>query len=194
MKKKSFIWFFIFFLLIILNLGITFAYMNKVKRNNQALKILEEIDRSYPSNEEYRAAGGLKYEAEVTLTDGRVANLKNFFRQYNSPLFDYAEYIVKVSDEYAFDYRLLPAIAMQESTLCQAIPAGSHNCWGWGIYKDTVTRFDSYEDAIEEVARGIRENYINEGRVTASQIMQKYTPSSNGSWAHAVNLVMRYLE
>ena len=85
MKKKSFIWFFVFFFLIILNLGITFAYMNKVKRNNQALKILEEIDRSYPSSEEYRAAGGLKYEAEVTLTDGRVANLKNFFNGDTRP-------------------------------------------------------------------------------------------------------------
>ena len=168
--------------------------MNKVKRNNQALKILEEIDRSYPSSEEYRAAGGLKYEAQVTLTDGRVANLKNFFRQYNSPLFDHAEYIVKVSDEYAFDYRLLPAIAMQESTLCKAMPSGSYNCWGWGIYGSTTTRFDSYEDAIDSVAQGLRENYIDEGRVTASQIMQKYTPSSNGSWARAVNLVMRYLE
>ena len=37
-----------------------------------------------------------------------------------------------------FDYRLLPAIAMQESTLCRSIPVDSHNCWGWGIYGDKV--------------------------------------------------------
>lgn len=191
MTKKSLLWFFVFFILIILNLGVTFSYIKKVKRNNEALRILEEIDKSYPSGDQYRPYA---FEPEVTVSDGRVANLKNFFRQYNSPLFDYAEHIVKVSDKYAFDYRLLPAIAMQESTLCQAIPAGSHNCWGWGIYKDTVIGFDSYDEAIETVAKGLREDYINEGRVTASQIMQKYTPSSNGSWAQVVNLVMRYLE
>lgn len=192
--KKSLVWFLAFFILIILNLGITMHYIKKVERSEQALQILDEIDKSYPSKEQYVSEGRYRYEPEVTVTDGRVANLKNFFRQYNSVLFDYSEHIVKISDKYSFDYRLLPAIAMQESTLCHAIPPGSHNCWGWGIYGDTVTKFNSYPEAIETVAKGLRENYINEGRVTASQIMQKYTPSSNGSWARAVNLVMKYLD
>jgi len=57
-----------------------------------------------------------------------------------------------------------------------------------------VTRFDSYDDAIETVAKGIKENYINEGLVTASAIMEKYTPSSKGSWQHGVNTFMKALE
>lgn len=133
-------------------------------------------------------------QTDVTLADSRVANLKTFFRKYNSPLYNEAELIVKISDQYQFDYRLLPAIAMQESNLCRVIPDDSHNCWGWGIYGNTVTRFDSYEEAIRVVAKGIKESYIDQGLVTATMIMSKYTPSSSGSWAHGVNTFLKALE
>lgn len=131
---------------------------------------------------------------ETTIADGRVANLKNFFRTHNSPLYDYADLIVQVSDEHQFDYRLIPAIAMQESTVCQKIPPGSHNCWGWGIYGDKITRFDSYDEAIRTVAEGLRKEYIDKGLLTASAIMEKYTPSSNGSWQAGVNTILKRLE
>lgn len=197
MTKKSLVWFFLFFILTALNLYITFRYIHKVNRVNAAMKVLDEIG-SYDAQNQFAISNipfkAQNYEAEVGIADGRVANLKNFFRKYNSPLYDYAEEIVRVSDKYSFDYRLLPAIAMQESTLCQSIPVDSHNCWGWGIYGSTVTSFSSYEEALETVAKGIRDNYLNEGRLTASQIMKKYTPSSNGSWSKVVNSVMRYLE
>lgn len=197
MTKKSLFWFLSFFFLIALNLFITFRYIHKVNSVNAAMKVLDEIGSSYAQNQFAVSNTPLRaqsYEAQVGVTDGRVANLKNFFRKYNSPLYDYAEAIVRISDKYSFDYRLLPAIAMQESTLCQAIPVDSHNCWGWGIYGNTITHFSSYEEAIETVAQGIRDNYLNEGRLTASEIMKKYTPSSNGSWSRVVNSVMRYLE
>ena len=83
---------------------------------------------------------------------------------------------------------------MQESTLCKNIPKNSYNCWGWGIYGNKITRFESYEQAIETVSKGLKENYIDQGLVTTYQIMQRYTPSSNGSWANAVNWVIRHIE
>src|SRR5438309_12085191 len=98
MSKRSLLWFSSFFILIILNLFITVAYVDKVKRDHQALRILDEIDRSYPAPGEltkYQPSRLKNFEAEVSVTDGRVANLKKFFREYNSPLFDYAGYIVK---------------------------------------------------------------------------------------------------
>ncbi len=134
------------------------------------------------------------YDSKIEKVDGRAANLKNFFRKYNSPLYDFADKIVEISDTYGFDYRLLPAIAMQESNLCLKIPDNSFNCWGWGIYGDNVTRFSSYNEAIEQVSQGIKENYLDKGLVTASQIMKVYTPSSNGSWAHGVNVFLQALE
>lgn len=136
-----------------------------------------------------------QFKIDTKISDARPANLKKFFRKHNSVLYDYADYIVQISDTYGFDYRLLPAIAMQESTLCRAIPVDSHNCWGWGIYGDHVIRFASYEEAIKTVAEGIKKEYLDKGLTTASKIMQKYTPSSpNGNWAFAVNKFLRDLE
>lgn len=193
MKKKTLVWFFSFVLLIALNLFITFKYMEKVQRVQASVNILDEIDHAAETVTASTPHGG-SYPAEAEISDSRVANLKQFFRNHNSPLYDHAEFIVITSDKYQFDYRLLPAIAMQESTLCRAIPENSHNCWGWGIYGDSVIRFDSYPEAIDTVAKGIRENYIDKGLTTASKIMEKYTPSSNGSWARAVNTFMQALE
>ncbi len=162
-----------------------------VKNRQQIGNILGEISQftaSYINN----SSGN--YETKIQAGDGRVANLKSFFRKHGSPLYDYAGKIVEISDKYKFDYRLLPAIAMQESNLCRVIPDDSHNCWGWGIYGTTVTRFDSYDEAIETVGKGIKEHYIDKGLVTASAIMKKYTPPSQGSWAYGVNTFLKALE
>lgn len=132
--------------------------------------------------------------AKYDTQDLRVAYLKYFFRKYNSVLYEHAEVFVKKADENGFDYRLLPAIAMQESNLCKAIIEGSYNCWGWGIYGSTVTRFSSYPEAINVISKGIKSGYIDKGLTTPDQIMSKYTPSSNGSWAHGVNTFLKVIE
>jgi len=181
--------------------GLNFFLIDKVysfnKKQTEIEKILAEISQNKSENRKFQVSLGQTtptYETDITVADGRVANLKSFFRKYGSPLYNEAEIIVKVSDQYQFDYRLLPAIAMQESNLCRVIPHDSYNCWGWGIYGTTVTRFESYEQAIKTVAKGISENYIAKGLVTASMIMEKYTPSSNGSWAYGVNSFLKALE
>lgn len=130
----------------------------------------------------------------ITIDDGRADNLRAFFGKYHSPLYDFADHIVKTSDTYHFDYRLLPAIAMQESTLCKHIPENSHNCWGYGIYGSLVTTFSSYDEAIEAVANDLRLNYLDKGYTTPELIMSKYTPRSSGSWARSINLLITSLE
>lgn len=152
--------------------------------------LLDDIDGA-------RLAQGAPELEEVSsgISDIRIANLKAFFRTHSSPLYDHAEFIVKTSDQYGLDYRIIPGIAMQESTLCQAIPPNSHNCWGWGIYGSTVTRFSSYDEAIEAVASGLKKNYIDRGLTTPSQIMAKYTGHpENSTWATGVNRVLQWLE
>lgn len=131
---------------------------------------------------------------EFKTSDIRVANLKYFFRKYDSVLYDQSDYIVRIADQYKLDYRLLPAIAMQESGLCKHIYKDSHNCWGWGIYGNKITRFDSYEEAIETISRGIKKNYIDKGLTTPESIMRKYTPPSDGSWAFGVNTFLKMIE
>ncbi len=196
MNKKLLI-FIIFLLLIIVNLLVVFKISRLNAKEKQIGKILAEIS-PINNNQQFKTNSGPavlgSYQTNVQLSDNRVANLKSFFRKYNSPLFDYAEHIVATSDKYNFDYRLLPAIAMQESNLCRVIPDDSHNCWGWGIYGTTVTKFESYDEAIEVVAKGLKDNYLDHGLVTATAIMEKYTPSSQGSWAKGVNTFLRMLE
>lgn len=190
MTRKLPVFLGVFIVLVLLNIFGVMAYYKKMAKNNSISAILSEIEDAKTFEGEFPEGG----EGNKIIGDARVANLKHFFRKYNSPLYDEAEKIVAVSDRYEFDYRLLPAIAMQESTLCKSIPKNSHNCWGWGIYGTTVTRFASYEEAIETVARGLRKHYIDKGLTTTSAIMSKYTPSSNGSWAQGVNTFLKILE
>ncbi|MEX0896102.1 MAG: hypothetical protein WDZ94_04185 [Patescibacteria group bacterium] len=122
--------------------------------------------------------------------DARVALVHNFLERYNSPLLNeenFANTLVEIADEHEIDFRLLPSIAMQESTLCKATPENSYNCLGLGVHSQGTWRFESYEDNFKAAARILKENYIDIGLTTPEQIMRKYTPSSNGSWAASVN-------
>ena len=123
-----------------------------------------------------------------------MATVEDFFKRYNSPLLPYARIVVSDADKYGLDYRLIPAIAMQESTLCKKAPAGSYNCWGFGIYGRKVTKFSNYPEAIDTVTKTLALQYKNNGLETPEEIMAKYTPSSNGSWANSVNLFMNQLQ
>ncbi len=198
MLKKISLYAFGFIALTIFNLYISYSLIITRLKATSTIKILNEISASYnPHNQFSKSSAPLvlgEFTTNINVSDGRSANLKSYFRKYNSPLYDYAETIVRVSDKYQFDYRLLPAIAMQESNMCKFIPENSYNCWGWGIYGDLVTKFSSYEEAIEIVAKGIKKEYIDKGLVKASTIMKKYTPPSKGSWAHGVNTFLLDLQ
>lgn len=122
-------------------------------------------------------------------TDARPQIVANFLERYHSPLTPYdqfGQFLVDLADEYDLDFRLLPAIAMQESNLCKKIPEGSFNCLGFGIHAKGTLMFDSFEANFSRAAKEIRANYVDQGRVTPELIMAKYTPHSNGSWANSV--------
>lgn len=122
--------------------------------------------------------------------DARPAIVAAFLERHNSPLEPYDTYgqiLVDIADREGIDFRLLPAIAMQESNLCKRIPPGSYNCLGFGVHSRGTLGFENYEANFKRAARELKANYINQGLTTPSQIMTKYTPSSNGSWANSVN-------
>jgi hypothetical protein len=169
-------------------LGLVY-FTSYTQKHSEIKVILDELD--YVAQAQEKEEDTVSHSEDIK-KDPRIANLKVFFRKHNSDLYEHTEFIVQTSDKYGLDYRLLPAIAMQESTLCKNIPHHSYNCWGWGIYGDMVTRFSSYEEAIDTVARGLKKYYIDNGLVSVEQIMSKYNPSSpNGSWA---NGVMSFME
>lgn len=131
---------------------------------------------------------GLSFDIEKS--DARVEIVRLFLERYKSPLKPaehYAKELVAASDRYNLDYRLLPAIMMQESNLCKSSDPSLHNCLGFGIHSRGKLGFATYEEGFDRAARELKANYIDQGLTTPEQIMKKYTPGSNGSWAASVN-------
>lgn len=124
---------------------------------------------------------------QISKNDGRTEIIRQYLAKYHSSLEPFSKTIVETADKYSLDYRLLVAIAQQESNLCKKIPTDSHNCWGFGIYADKITRFENYTEAIQTVSKTLKKDYLDKGLVTPEQIMAKYTPPSQGSWAAGVS-------
>ncbi len=76
---------------------------------------------------------------------------------------------------------------MQESNLCKNIPTDSYNCLGFGIHERGTLAFENFDANFQRAARELKMYYIDEGLTTPQEIMTKYTPGSNGSWADSVN-------
>lgn len=132
--------------------------------------------------------------SEIGVSDARPEIVRQYLASYDSPLAPLSDFIVQTADKYSIDFRLTTAIAQQESNLCKIIPPGSYNCWGWGITSVGTLGFNSYQQGIDEVSKGLREDYLNKGYTTIEEIMSKYTPQSNGSWAAGVSQFMEAMQ
>lgn len=139
-------------------------------------------------------------QSEITDTiqvqDGRVKIVEDFFSDYNSNLKPHAQTFIDVADKHHIDYRLLPAIAMQESNGGKKMPKDSFNPFGFGIYGSKILKFESFDEAIEVVGESLRVDYIDQGLKTPFEIMSKYTPpslSKGNAWAKGVSSFMEEL-
>jgi beta-N-acetylglucosaminidase len=112
--------------------------------------------------------------------------LEKFLEKYKSPLKENAETFVQIADKYKIDYKLLPAIACMESTCGKALIEGTYNPFGWGIYGNHYISFESYDNAIEHVAKEMHKNYISRGFDTITEIAPIYTPPNSKNWARGV--------
>lgn len=127
----------------------------------------------------------------IEIDDAREIIVANFLERYQSPMQPYNYYgkkLVEIADRNGLDFRLMPAIAMQESGLCKNTnPGAPHNCLGFGIHSRGTLDFESYEAGFERAAREIKERYVDIGLETPEEIMTKYTPSSpGGAWAESI--------
>lgn len=133
----------------------------------------------------------------INRKDARAKIIEDFFKGYNSSLADLSDVFIKTADDNKLDWRLLPAISMQESNGGKRVIQDSFNPFGYGIYGDKVLRFSSWEEAIKTVGAGLRKNYLDLGLNTPEKIMAKYTPPSlakDGAWAKGVNSFMLELQ
>jgi len=114
-------------------------------------------------------------QEEVILKEKADA-IDAYFAKYDAPLEGYGMKFVVEAEKNGIDFRLLPAIAMRESTggkqACKKVP---NSVFGWGSCKIS---FDSIDASIETVAYNLGGNNPNTSRhyedKTTLQILRKY--------------------
>lgn len=125
-----------------------------------------------------RSSASLQTNLLTKGPDNRTKALRDFLEKYSSPLAPYSSAFIKVADNYRLDWRLVASISGVESTFGKHIPYNSYNGWGWGIYGDNIIYFSSWEEGIETVSKGLRENYLNKwGATNVYEIGRIYAAS-----------------
>ncbi len=110
-------------------------------------------------------------------------------KKYNSPLLQSVDSFMSTCVTYNLDCYLLPSITGLESTFGRFVPTNSSNPFGWG---GGLSTFKNWEDAINEVGKGLRQNYIDKGAETVDQIAPIYAESK--TWAPRVNYFMEQFQ
>ena len=187
LSKKNILLFSTFFVFTPIALSIAFFVAFGMTKPTKTPISNENIYASLPNSSP-------ELSASIVAADARSEIVRQYLAKYNSPLESYAGFMVETADKNGLDFRLLAAIAQQESNLCKFAPPETYNCWGWGIHKRGTLGFDSYQEGIETVAKGLKDNYLDKGYVTVEDIMKKYTPSSPGSWSAGVTQFMSEME
>lgn len=189
----------VFFLSGFLGLGVFLCFFELVvlSKTNDG-KVLgvstEETIRILVGNGETLENEKIKVNESALGVDARPVIIRRYLEKYKSPLVPYSDLIYQVSKDYGFEYYWIVAIAQQESNLCKKAPENSFNCWGYGIHKRGTLKFENYELAIRSYAEYLKREYFDKGLTTPEQIMGKYCPSSNGSWAHGVQQFIDEME
>ena len=106
----------------------------------------------------------------------RAEKIDAYFESKGAPLSGYGEKFVEEAEKNGLDYRLLPAIAMRESTGGkQACKKAANSVFGYGSCKMS---FKSIDDSIRVVAESLGGNNPNTDQhyagKTTEQILRKY--------------------
>lgn len=134
------------------------------------------------------------YTAVIEQDNSQTEIVRQFLEKHKSPLEPFAPDLVVAAKRYDLDFRLLTAIAMQESNACKKVPQGSNNCWGWGIYGGKVTKFNNYPEGIETISKTLATKYRARGLVTPHEVGQLYNPNNTNNWAESVTQFMNEME
>jgi hypothetical protein len=126
--------------------------------------------------------------------DNRAEKLKLYLTSQGSPMADAAEHFIKEGDRLGLDWKLVAAIAGNESSFGQYIPDNSFNAWGWGVWTGWYDgqHFGNWEEGITTVSEGLKEDYIDQGFTTVEQIGSKY--AADWEWAWKVGHFMEEIE
>ena len=151
------------------------------------------IPKNVSAQEKQAGSSAVPVQRSEIKEDRRAKILKAYLTEKNSPLAANADAFVKNADKYNLDWKLLVAISAVESTYGQQIPNNSYNAWGWGIYGDHMILFGSWDEGIETISKGLREDYIDKwGAKDVYEIGKFYAASP--TWAVRVDRFMQKID
>ena len=121
-----------------------------------------------------------KVDAKAQILKVEADAIDAYFADHNMPLKGTGMKMATIADQNDLDWRLLPAIAVRESTGGRnACTKAAHNFFGWGSCK---VSFKSDEEAIETVAKNLGGNNpstaIHYDNKTVKEILHAYNPPS----------------
>jgi hypothetical protein len=111
-----------------------------------------------------------------------AAQLDSYFAAKGSNLAGHGNKLIEAGRKYDIDPRLVAAVAGAETSLGNNV-CTPFNAWNW-FYKQTCppSKFSSYDEAIENVTKYLRHNYINKGYTSLALIRAKYCTSDCENW------------
>lgn len=196
---KKFILIFLFFLMTPINLAVSLSVLSQVSRTRPPLIHAKTSPLAARPRQPSRLYAALPQTigevlGEVTSSDARPIIIEKYLKKYQSPMAPYYLELLAAAEKYDVDPWLIVAIAQCESNLCKKAPSGSFNCWG---FENGATRFLSWPQAFNQVAKTLKERYLDLGLDTPEKIMPKYAPPSvekGGPWANCVKQFIEELE
>ncbi len=124
--------------------------------------------------------------------------LDAFLAQRGSPLAGLGTALLEAGWRYNVDPRLLVAIAGADTSFGRAL-CTDYNAWNWFWWEWCNSPFESWEQALDEVARGLRLYYLDAGLTDVDMIANRYGPLDDprdtlGLNRHWPTNVTRYIE
>lgn len=90
-------------------------------------------------------------------------------------------HFINAGKKYDLDPNLLSAIAIHETGNGTSRAANEKNNIAGMMGKNGLRSYDSIEESIFDMARNLRQNYLNEGKTTVAAIGAKYAPVGAGN-------------
>ncbi len=177
------------FVIFLLKIESTTVPTNKMFFESKKAFAATNIQTS-PYNKTSEGPKSISYQIEAKKID-REATLKKFLQKYNSPLVENSKTFVEIADKYSIDYRILPSISCIESGCGKVLIEGNYNPFGWG--KGRI-KFNSYDESIIKVGKGLDEIYLSRGLTTVEKIAPVYNPPIPVTWTQKVNFFMNQIK
>lgn len=121
--------------------------------------------------------------------DDRASRLDAYFSKWDMPLAGYGAKFISEADKYGIDWKLMPAIAVQESSGGKYMK--NNNPFGWGSCE---IKFASFNEAIEELAANLGGTDPETARyykdASVDKILWHYNGSVNKSYPGKIKYIM----